>query len=155
MSPFYMAAPISDKGPDPFNLGRFVLAQRDIYLRALSEIVRGRKSTHWMWFIFPQVRGLGRSYESQYYGIASLDEARAYLLHAVLGDRLKQCVTALLNIEESSALAIFGPIDEMKLRSSLTLFRAASNEPVFAEAIKKFFNGVPDTKTLDILGLTK
>lgn len=150
-----MVAPMFDKESDPFNLGRFVLAQRDIYSRALSEIIRGRKSTHWMWFIFPQVRGLGRSYESQYYGIASLDEARAYLLHAVLGDRLKQCVTALLNIEESSALAIFGPIDEMKLRSSLTLFRAASNEPVFDEAIKKFFNGVPDTKTLDILGLTK
>lgn len=150
-----MPAPISDKGTDPFNLERFVLAQRDTYSQALSEMVRGRKVTHWMWFIFPQVRGLGRSYESQYYGISSLDEARAYLSHAVLGDRLKQCVNALLNIEDSSAFAIFGPIDEMKLRSSLTLFRAASNEPVFDEAVKKFFNGVPDTKTLDILGLTQ
>ena len=150
-----MPAPISDKGTDPFNLERFVLAQRDTYSQALSEMVRGRKVTHWMWFIFPQVRGLGRSYESQYYGISSLDEARAYLSHAVLGDRLKQCVTALLDIEESPALAIFGPIDEMKLRSSLTLFRAASNEPVFDEAVKKFFNGVPDTKTLYILGLTQ
>jgi uncharacterized protein (DUF1810 family) len=137
-----------------FNLERFVLAQRNTYSRALSEIAQGQKRTHWMWFIFPQVKGLGRSYESQLYGIGGLDEARAYLSDEVLGSRLRECVLALLRIEGRSALEIFGPIDEIKLRSSLTLFKAASDEQIFAKALGKYFEGQPDNKTLEILGLS-
>lgn len=135
-----------------FNLERFVLAQRNVYSQALSEIIRGRKTSHWMWFIFPQVKGLGRSYESQLYGIGDLSEARAYLAHDVLGNRLRECVSALLRIENRTALEIFGPIDEMKLRSSLTLFNAASEEVIFDQAIAKYFNGQTDDLTLGILG---
>ena len=135
-----------------FNLERFVLAQRNVYSQALSEIIRGRKTSHWMWFIFPQVKGLGRSYESQLYGIGDLSEARAYLAHDVLGNRLRECVSALLRIENRTALEIFGPIDEMKLRSSLTLFNAASEEVIFDQAIVKYFNGQTDDLTLGILG---
>lgn len=137
---------------DDFNLERFVLAQRNVYSQALSEIIRGRKTSHWMWFIFPQVKGLGRSYESQLYGIGDLSEARAYLAHDVLGNRLRECVSALLRIENRTALEIFGPIDEMKLRSSLTLFNAASEEVIFDQAIAKYFNGQTDDLTLGILG---
>ena len=137
---------------DDFNLERFVLAQRNVYSQVLSEIIRGRKTSHWMWFIFPQVKGLGRSYESQLYGIGDLSEARAYLAHEVLGNRLRECVSALLQIENRTALEIFGPIDEMKLRSSLTLFNAASEEVIFDQAIAKYFNGQTDDLTLGILG---
>ena len=137
---------------DDFNLERFVLAQRNVYSQALSEIIRGRKTSHWMWFIFPQVKGLGRSYESQLYGIGDLSEARAYLAHDVLGNRLRECVSTLLRIENRTALEIFGPIDEMKLRSSLTLFNAASEEVIFDQAIAKYFNGQTDDLTLGILG---
>lgn len=137
---------------DDFNLERFVLAQRNVYSLALSEIIRGRKTSHWMWFIFPQVKGLGRSYESQLYGIGDLSEARAYLAHDVLGNRLRECVSALLRIENRTALEIFGPIDEMKLRSSLTLFNAASEEAIFDQAIDRYFNGQTDDLTLGILG---
>ena len=149
MPPFFIYMTENDE----FNLERFVLAQRNTYSRALSEIERGRKTSHWMWFIFPQVRGLGRSYESQLYGLDGLDEARAYLSHETLGSRLKECVTVLLRVENRTALEIFGSIDEMKLRSSLTLFEAASEEPVFGSALKKFFNRELDQKTLKILGL--
>lgn len=137
---------------DDFNLERFVLAQRNVYSQVLSEIIRGRKTSHWMWFIFPQVKGLGRSYESQLYGIGDLSEARAYLAHDVLGNRLRECVSTLLRIENRTALEIFGPIDEMKLRSSLTLFNAASEEVIFDQAIAKYFNGQTDDLTLGILG---
>lgn len=137
---------------DDFNLERFVLAQRNVYSQVLSEIIRGRKTSHWMWFIFPQVKGLGRSYESQLYGIGDLSEARAYLAHEVLGNRLRECVSALLRIENRTALEIFGPIDEMKLRSSLTLFNAASEEAIFDQAIDRYFNGQTDDLTLGILG---
>ena len=137
---------------DDFNLERFVLAQRNVYSQVLSEIIRGRKTSHWMWFIFPQVKGLGRSYESQLYGIGDLSEARAYLAHDVLGNRLRECVSALLRIENRTALEIFGPIDEMKLRSSLTLFNAASEEAIFDQAIDRYFNGQTDDLTLGILG---
>ena len=137
---------------DDFNLERFVLAQRNVYSQVLSEIIRGRKTSHWMWFIFPQVKGLGRSYESQLYGIGDLSEARAYLAHDVLGNRLRECVSTLLRIENRTALEIFGPIDEMKLRSSLTLFNAASEEAIFDQAIDRYFNGQTDDLTLGILG---
>jgi len=104
--PFFGMPDVRTKN-DPFNLERFVLAQRNTYSQALSEIARGRKTSHWMWFIFPQVKGLGRSYEAQLYGISGLDEARAYLSHEILGARLRECVSALLNVENRTALAIF------------------------------------------------
>jgi uncharacterized protein (DUF1810 family) len=138
---------------DKFNLERFVLAQRNAYARALSEIKRGQKSSHWMWFIFPQLKGLGRSYESQLYGISGLDEAKAYLSHETLGSRLNECVSSLLTVEYRSALEIFGTVDEMKLRSSLTLFNVASAEPIVDEALGKFFGGKLDAATLKLLGL--
>ena len=138
---------------DKFNLERFVLAQRNTYARALSEIKRGRKSSHWMWFIFPQLKGLGRSYESQFYGISGLDEAKAYLSHESLGSHLKECVSSLLTIENRTALEIFGSIDEMKLRSSLTLFKIASADPIFDEALGTFFDGRLDAATLKLFGL--
>ena len=106
-----------------------------------------------MWFIFPQLKGLGRSYESQVYGISGLDEAKAYLSHETLGVRLKECVSSLLTVVNRSALEIFGSVDEMKLRSSLTLFKVASAEAIFDEALEKFFGGEPDTSTLKLLGL--
>jgi uncharacterized protein (DUF1810 family) len=136
---------------DRFDLERFVRAQANTYSQALSEIASGRKASHWMWFIFPQVRGLGRSYRSTFYGIASLDEARAYLAHEVLGKRLRECVSTLLQLDGRSALEIFGPIDEIKLRSSLTLFKTASDDPIFGNALEKYFNGQPDGMTLEIL----
>ena len=139
---------------DEFDLERFVLAQRNIYSQALSEMARGRKTSHWMWFIFPQVKGLGRSYESQLYGISGLNEAKAYLSHEILGKRLRESVSALLRVHNRTALEIFGSIDEMKLRSALTLFKAASNEQIFDDALEKFFSGQPDTVTLKILGVT-
>jgi uncharacterized protein (DUF1810 family) len=134
-------------------LERFVLAQRNTYARALSEIKRGQKSSHWMWFIFPQLKGLGRSYESRLYGISGLDEAEAYLSHEILGDRLNECVSTLLTVTDRTALEIFGSVDEMKLRSSLTLFKVASAEPIFDEALGKFFGGKLDSATLKLLGL--
>ena len=154
MPPFSMSNRGPDSNTEDFNLDRFVLAQRNIYSQALSEIVGGHKTSHWMWFIFPQVRGLGQSYESRLYGIVSLDEARAYLSHDILGHRLGECLSALLQYEKRSALEIFGPIDEMKLRSSLTLFKTASNEPIFDEALERYFCGKLDGRTLEILGLT-
>jgi uncharacterized protein (DUF1810 family) len=137
-----------------FNLERFVLAQRNIYPQALSEIARGRKTSHWMWFIFPQVRGLGKSHTSELYGISGIDEAKKYLSHEVLGNRLRECVSTLLKLENRTALEIFGSIDEIKLRSSLTLFKIASDESIFADALDKYFDGQPDHTTLEILGIT-
>ena len=138
---------------DSFNLERFVLAQRNVYWKALAEIERGQKISHWMWFIFPQMKGLGRSYESQLYGISGLDEARAYLGHEILGDRLRECVSVLLKLQDLTARQIFGPIDEIKLRSSLTLFKTASSEQVFQNALVKYFNGEPDKLTLNLLNV--
>ena len=136
-----------------FNLERFVMAQRNTYSRTLGEIAQGRKTSHWMWFIFPQVAGLGNSEMSRKYAIAGINEARAYLAHEILGARLRECVSALSKVENRSAFEIFGLIDEMKFRSSLTLFEVASNEPIFIKALEKFFEGAPDPKTLKLLGI--
>jgi len=134
------------------DLERFVDAQEGVYERVLRELHAGRKESHWMWFIFPQIAGLGHSPTSVFYAIASLDEARAYLAHPLLGSRLTECVSAVLAMEGSSARRIFGAIDEMKLRSSLTLFaRAAPDKPLFAECLQKFFGGEPDPATLERL----
>jgi len=134
---------------DPFNLERFVHAQDRVYQRVLSELRAGQKMSHWMWFIFPQVRGLGRSPISMEYAISSRDEARAYLQHPLLGPRLKECTQLLLQVEDRSALEIFGEPDDVKFRSSMTLFTNVSSEDdIFERALKKYFGGVPDRLTL-------
>jgi uncharacterized protein (DUF1810 family) len=133
------------------DLDRFVTAQDGghTYDAAIDELRRGRKTSHWMWFVFPQIAGLGRSATSQQYAIRSLDEARAYLQHKVLGPRLRECAAAVLATPtDRSAVDIFGSIDAQKLRSSMTLFlRAAPDEPVFAEVLDRFFAGIADQAT--------
>jgi uncharacterized protein (DUF1810 family) len=137
---------------DKYNLTRFVRAQDPVYPRVVAELGAGRKASHWMWFAFPQLAGLGHSSMARQYAIASLDEARAYLAHPVLGARLRECAGLLLALPGSSAPAIFGGIDAMKLRSSMTLFGAATAEPVFAEVLAKYYDGEPDAETLRLLG---
>ena len=135
-----------------FDLERFVTAQAPVYARALAELKRGRKDSHWMWFVFPQLAGLGRSPTAVHYAIASAGEARAYLAHRLLGPRLAECVDAVLTHKDLSAEAIFGPIDAVKLRSSMTLFEAVADEPNrFAEIIKTFHKGERDPATLALL----
>ncbi|UUL84151.1 DUF1810 domain-containing protein [Sphingomonas qomolangmaensis] len=135
-----------------FNLDRFVLAQREVYATALAEIGEGRKRSHWMWFIFPQIAGLGRSDIAQHYAIASRAEAIAYLAHPMLGPRLLACVSALQQLPEpADAAAVFGAVDALKLRSSLTLFAAAGGSPIFGEAIDRWFGGQADGITLETL----
>ncbi len=137
---------------DPHDLDRFVAAQRDSYATALSEIRRGAKRSHWMWFVFPQMAGLGHSDMARRYGIASLDEARAYLRHPVLGDRLRACVGALQALPPTTAHTVFGDVDAAKLRSSLTLFDIAGKEPVFRAALDRWFDGNEDEKTIELIG---
>ncbi|MEA2519170.1 MAG: hypothetical protein QOF49_1250 [Chloroflexota bacterium] len=135
------------------NLDRFLDAQAATYGAALNELRRGRKTGHWMWFVFPQIAGLGRSEVSRFYAIASLDEARSYLAHPVLGPRLRECADAIISLEGRSATAIFGDIDATKLRSSMTLFsRAAPDEPLFGAVLERFFDGRPDAATDERLG---
>jgi uncharacterized protein (DUF1810 family) len=138
---------------DPFRLARFLDAQTDDYARALAEIESGRKRSHWMWYIFPQLAGLGSSGTAQFYAIQSLDEARAYLAHPVLGARLLACAEAAVRVEGKSAEEIFGGIDAMKLRSSATLFALVA-EPgsVFERLLAKFYRGSRDPRTLELLG---
>jgi uncharacterized protein (DUF1810 family) len=137
---------------DPFFLNRFVTAQDDVYDQALSEIQSGKKLTHWMWFIFPQFRGLGSTETSKYYAIGSLDEARVYLGHRTLGPRLIACAEACLGVEGRSAQDMFGSPDDMKLRSSATLFaEVSSDDSVFHRILTKYFSGEPDSKTLSLL----
>ena len=133
---------------DPFDLDRFVHAQAPDYDRALSELRAGHKRSHWMWYVFPQIEGLGSSAMSRQYSIKSEAEARAYLEHPVLGARLRECFAAVLNVEGRSAHEIFGSPDDMKLRSSATLFAAVSDEAVFEEVLKKYFDGKHDEETL-------
>jgi uncharacterized protein (DUF1810 family) len=134
---------------DPYQLERFVTAQRGSYDDAIAELRRGRKTGHWIWYVFPQLAGLGRSPTSQRYAIASLDEARAYLQHPVLGSRLVEAASVVLGNTESTAEQIFGELDAMKLRSSMTLFqRAQPDEPVFGRVLDRFFAGIPDAETI-------
>jgi uncharacterized protein (DUF1810 family) len=140
--------------PDGFRLDRFVRAQDDgaTYDRALAELRAGRKRTHWMWFVFPQIAGLGRSGTAQQYAIASLAEAQAYLAHPVLGPRLLACAQAVAATEDRTAEQIFGGVDAVKLRSSMTLFaRAAPDEPVFRDVLARYFAGAEDDATLERL----
>ncbi len=139
---------------DPHTLSRFVSAQHDAYSRALAEIKDGRKTSHWMWYIFPQIVGLGFSSMSVHYAIKNLDEARAYLAHPVLGSRLVECAEAAVGVKGRSAHEIFGSIDAMKLKSCATLFACASpaGSP-FHRLLDKFFAGEPDVKTLSLLNV--
>jgi uncharacterized protein (DUF1810 family) len=137
---------------DRFQLQRFVDAQRPVYETAVRELRAGRKRGHWMWFIFPQLSGLGHSVTSQTFALSSLAEAAAYLAHPVLGQRLRECAAVLASVEGRSVDDIFGHPDDLKFHSSMTLFaRAAPQEPVFAACLQKYFGGQPDPQTLSRL----
>jgi uncharacterized protein (DUF1810 family) len=136
---------------DPFDLERFVDAQSPVYPRVLAELRRGRKQSHWMWFIFPQLAGLGHSAMAQRFAVASTQEAAAYLAHGILGPRLREC-TALVNAAEGRTITeILGSPDDLKFCSSMTLFAAVSGEAEFARAIAKYYGGVRDHRTLELL----
>jgi len=140
------------QAPDPFNLQRFVEAQRVAYAAAVAELRQGAKRSHWMWYIFPQLRGLGHSPTAQKYGIASKDEAGAYLAHPVLGPRLIECAELALNAHKASAGEIFPYPDDLKFRSSMTLFAQAAGAPdVFSTALQHYYGGEPDPETLRLL----
>lgn len=138
---------------DPFLLARFLDAQEHAFDAALAELRAGHKSGHWIWYVFPQIAGLGRSAMSERYGLSGVAEAAAYLAHPVLGDRLQIAIEAISAHRSVSAEAVLGELDAMKFRSCLTLFQAAApNEPIFSEALERFFAGRPDPKTLEVLG---
>jgi uncharacterized protein (DUF1810 family) len=134
------------------NLERFIDAQERSYQIALSEIKNGKKQSHWMWYIFPQVQGLGFSDTSKFYAIKNIDEAKEFLLHPVLGTRLVNLCNELLKLESDDANSIFGSPDDLKLKSSMTLFASLNVNPVFQMVLDKFFNGTGDTKTLELIG---
>jgi uncharacterized protein (DUF1810 family) len=136
-----------------FDLQRFVVAQAPAFDAALKELRSGRKQTHWMWFVFPQMRGLGHSSLAEFYGIASLDEARTYLAHELLGMRLVQCTETVLHTQASSLYAIFGSPDDMKFKSCMTLFSVAADEPdnLFLEALQRWCDGSLDERTLALI----
>lgn len=136
---------------DPFDLKRFLKAQDPVFRDVLGELARGLKQSHWMWFVFPQLAGLGFSAMSQHYAIGSRAEAEAYLAHPVLGPRLIECTRLVLAVDGRTINAILGAPDDSKFRSSMTLFGAVSDEPVFAEALARYFAGQPDGATLEIL----
>ena len=136
---------------DPFDLQRFLDAQSSVYPLVLDELRRGRKQSHWMWFIFPQLAELGRSAMAQRFAIASRAEAVAYLGHGVLGSRLRECTALVNGIEGRTILEILGSPDDLKFHSSMTLFGAVSSDPKFAVAITKFYGGKRDQRTLDLL----
>jgi uncharacterized protein (DUF1810 family) len=137
----------------PYDFDRFVRAQEDVYADVVDELRRGRKTSHWIWFIFPQVAGLGHSPMSQHYAIGSLEEVHAYLAHPVLGARLRECAELLLGTNARTADEIFGSLDARKVRSSMTLFRqAAPDEPVFERVLDRFYGGAQDEATIALLG---
>lgn len=137
---------------DPFDLKRFVDAQDPVYDTVLGELRAGRKRTHWMWFVFPQLRGLGHSPTAVHYGIASRDEAQAYLAHSLLGGRLRECTGLVLDVDGRSAREVFGSPDDMKLRSSMTLFaHCAQDGGQFRAVLDKFYDGREDAATLERL----
>ena len=137
---------------DPFQLQRFLDAQEGTFATALAELRAGRKQGHWMWFVFPQIAGLGKSPNAQFYAIRSLREARAFIAHPLLGERYRQAVEALEEWAGSKdAIAILGEVDALKLRSSLTLFEAASGDPLFEHTLHSFFDA-PDEQTLRLIG---
>lgn len=134
---------------DPFDLQRFVEAQAPVYERVRAELRNGRKHSHWMWYVFPQIAGLGHSAMAQRYAISSLDEAKAYLAHPVLGRRLRECTRLMVQVDGKSAYEILGSPDDMKFRSCMTLFaRAAPQDEIFGAALDKYFDGGVDASTL-------
>ncbi len=141
---------------DPFDLNRFTAAQDGVYGGVLAELKSGRKRSHWMWFIFPQIDGLGHSPTAMYYAIKNMAEARAYLDHPVLGARIRECAEAVLAVEGRPASDIFGYPDDMKLKSSMTLFAAVAEDldSVFNRVLDKYYGGGKDSSTLRILGLS-
>ena len=137
---------------DPYDLSRFILAQENIYDQALAELKSGHKRSHWMWYIFPQIAGLGESTFSKHYAIKSVEEARHYLIHPILGTRLLECTTAVLAVEGRSAAEIFGYLDDLKFKSSMTLFGSvAGPRSVFVRIRAKYFDGDYDVKTVQLL----
>lgn len=138
---------------DPYHLSRFLEAQDAVYDSVLEELAFGRKKGHWMWFVFPQIKGLGHSPIAQHYAIASLDEARDYLEHPVLGQRLVECAQRVLDLQDRSITSIFGFPDNLKYRSCMTLFREVGKRPgIFQRALDAHFGGEPDSLTLRLLG---
>lgn len=137
---------------DPHDLERFVRAQATDYDRALSELRAGSKRSHWMWYIFPQLEGLGRSATARRYAIRSAAEARAYLEHPVLGPRLSECANAVLGVAGRSAREIVGSPDDLKLRSCVTLFASVSQDALFGQLLEKYYRGQPDQETVRLLG---
>jgi uncharacterized protein (DUF1810 family) len=138
---------------DPHDLQRFVDAQGGVFEQALAELKSGAKRSHWIWFVFPQIEGLGRSETARRYAIASRAQARAYLEHPLLGARLRECAQAICALRGRSAHEVFGSPDDLKFRSSMTLFaEVASDEGIFKEALRKYFDGRPDELTLKALG---
>lgn len=136
-----------------FDLERFVVAQAPVYERVRAELASGSKASHWMWFIFPQLRGLGRSAMAEHFGLASRAEAEAYLAHPVLGARLRECTRLVLDVRNKTLHEIFGTPDDLKFRSSMTLFAAvAPEEPLFRQALDRYFGNRPDTLTEQMLG---
>lgn len=146
---------LSPEGPDPFDLRRFVDAQERVYDTVLDELRGGRKRSHWIWFVFPQLRGLGRSTTAERYGIASGDEARAYLAHPVLGPRLIECTRLVTAIDGATIGEILGSPDDLKVRSSMTLFARAADDPEvrseFVAVLDKFYGGAEDQVTVSLL----
>ncbi|WP_426064019.1 DUF1810 domain-containing protein [Flavobacterium sp. DSP2-3-1] len=135
---------------------RFLEAQNQVYLKALSELKKGKKNTHWMWYIFPQLKGLGSSETAHFYGIKDWNEAIEYLQHPVLGQHLIEISLVVLQLEGKTASEIFGTPDDLKLRSCMTLFATIKNaNPVFAKVLEKYFNSIPDERTLQLLNKTK
>ena len=134
---------------DPYNLQRFIEAQEPVYAQVCAELRQGRKTGHWIWFIFPQIRGLGSSETAQYFAIASRQEATAYAAHPVLGPRLRECAALVLQVDNKSVEQIFGYPDNLKFHSSMTLFaRTTEDNQVFLDALKKYFSGALDPQTL-------
>jgi len=138
---------------DPYDLERFVAAQDPVWDRVRAELARGRKASHWMWFAFPQLAGLGSSSTARAYAVSGLDEAQAYLAHPVLGPRLREAAELAAAVEAGTASEVFGYPDDLKLRSSMTLFaRAAPQDPVFTAVLDRYFGGDPDPRTIELLG---
>ena len=136
---------------DPFDLNRFISAQNKVYDRVVAELKNGRKRSHWMWYVFPQLDGLAQSTTSKYYAIKTRDEAIAYLKHSILGARLRECCNLILTIEDKTVSQIFGYPDDRKLKSSMTLFSEVSTDSIFIHVLNKYFQGELDVKTLQLL----
>ena len=136
---------------DPYNLQRFVTAQQTCFEQVRSELRDGRKTSHWIWFVFPQIKGLGRSETSRKFAISSREEAQAYLNHPILGPRLLECTRLVTRLVGRSAVDIFGSPDDLKFRSCMTLFSVVSDNKVFKDALNQYFGGEPDDLTIEIL----